>query len=89
MTGLAGSKVTQQVSFFRFEFLSGDEGNRKENRSRVRAGALASTARTPVAEGNQGTVLRARVPFKELQVLRRRPQLLEAGRCPHAGMVVY
>lgn len=31
----------------------------------------------------------AEIPFKELQVPWRRPQLLEAGTCPHAGMVVY
>ena len=29
------------------------------------------------------------IPFKELQVLWRRPQLLEAGGCPHTGMVVH
>ena len=32
---------------------------------------------------------RVQIPFKELQVPRRRPQLLEAGACPHAGMVVH
>lgn len=31
----------------------------------------------------------AEIPFKELQVLWRRPQLLEAGTCPHAGMVIH
>lgn len=32
---------------------------------------------------------RVQIPFKELQVPWRRPQLLEAGACPHAGMVVH
>lgn len=31
----------------------------------------------------------AEIPFKELQVPWRRPQLLEVGTCPYTGMVVY
>lgn len=31
----------------------------------------------------------AQIPFKELQVPWGRPQFLEAGTCPHAGVVVH
>lgn len=66
-----------------FGSLSGDENNRKTGPE-----SSPGPPTPPKAEGDHRSQ-NTGILFKELQVLRRRPQLLEAGTCPHTGMVVH
>lgn len=66
-----------------FGSLSGDESNRRTGPESGPGTPIPPKAEREHRSQNTG------IPFKELQVLRRRPQLLEAGRRPYTGMVVH